>query len=213
MSGQGPSHKSLSWNHVEQEYTDIPPDEKRRPAALNLTQARKSSTDSSSSYSSLQKPRTPRFAEATSVHSPVDGPRPPFAADSEKSYVAQAQPGDIGFGYINNQESIPVPMTPKTPLKSAMKVPGTPGRRFDNPMSPTFRQQDMLEKREAATDKEQERDLVCSRFTVYFALSAKLTTIVESQDASSYGEGCPSWSQLQLCSHHPRHAFGLFRHF
>lgn len=53
-----------------------------------------------------------------------------------------------------------VPMTLKSPLKSAMKVPGTPARRFDNPLSPTFREEDMLEKREGATDKEQARDLV-----------------------------------------------------
>jgi hypothetical protein len=73
--------------------------------------------------------------------------------------MAQAQPGDIGFGYINNRESVAVPMTPKTPLKSAMKVPGTPARKFDNPLSPTFREEDMLEKQESATDKEQARDL------------------------------------------------------
>lgn len=50
-------------------------------------------------------------------------------------------------------------MTPKTPLKSAMKVPGTPARKFDNPLSPTFREEDVLEKREFATDKEQAKDL------------------------------------------------------
>lgn len=129
-------------------------DEKRRPAALNLTPTRTGSSGSSSSEDSL-KPRTPRFAEATSVHSPIEGHNP-FA--SEKSYVPQAQPGDIGFGYINNRESIPVPMTPKTPLRSALKAPGTPAR-FNNPMSPTFRQEDILEKREASTDKEQARDV------------------------------------------------------
>lgn len=52
-------------------------------------------------------------------------------------------------------------MTPKTPLKSAMKVPGTPARQFNNPLSPTFREEDILEKREAATDIEQARDVVC----------------------------------------------------
>jgi heme/copper-type cytochrome/quinol oxidase subunit 2 len=50
-------------------------------------------------------------------------------------------------------------MALKSPLKSAMKVPGTPARRFDNPLSPTFREADILEKREAGTDKEQARDL------------------------------------------------------
>ena len=133
-------------------------DDKRRPAALNLTPARSVSTDSSSSTSSLKPPRTPRFAEATSVHSPVDS-RSPFA-DPEKFEIAQAQPGDIGFGYINNRESVAVPMTPKSPLKSAMRIPGTPGRKIENPLSPTFREEELLEKREAATDKQQAKDLV-----------------------------------------------------
>jgi hypothetical protein len=51
-------------------------------------------------------------------------------------------------------------MTPKSPLKSAMKAPGTPGRgKNDGLMSPTFREEDILEKREAATEKEQQKDL------------------------------------------------------
>lgn len=41
-----------------------------------------------------------------------------------------------------------------------MKVPGTPAK-FNNPLSPTFREEDMLEKQESATDKEQARDVVC----------------------------------------------------
>jgi hypothetical protein len=51
-------------------------------------------------------------------------------------------------------------MAPKSPLKSALKVPGTPGRTMMNPLSPTFREEDRLEKQEAKTDKEQARDLV-----------------------------------------------------
>ncbi|KAH7329309.1 hypothetical protein B0I35DRAFT_419918 [Stachybotrys elegans] len=132
-------------------------DEKKRPAALNLTRSRSPSSGSSSSESSLKHPRTPRFAEATSIHSPIDA-RSPFA-DPVSSQVAQSQPGDIGFGYISNQDHVAVPMTPKTPLKSAMKVPGTPARQFTNPLSPTFREEEILEKREAATDKEQVRDV------------------------------------------------------
>lgn len=54
-------------------------------------------------------------------------------------------------------------MSPRT-LKSAMKVPGTPARKLDNPLSPTFREEDLLEKREARTDKEQARDLVSFQF-------------------------------------------------
>lgn len=76
------------------------------------------------------------------------------------SQIAQPQPGDVGFGYIgDNRESVAVPMSPKTPLRSAMRVPGTPGRQLSDLRSPTFREEDMLEKREGSTDKEQVRDL------------------------------------------------------
>jgi hypothetical protein len=72
----------------------------------------------------------------------------------------QAQPADVGFGYINEKrESVAVPMTPRSPLKSAMRVPGTPGRAL-NPLSPTFREEEHLERREERTEKEQARDLV-----------------------------------------------------
>ncbi len=134
--------------------------EKKRPAGLKLAPVRSASTDSSSTISSLEKPpRTPRFAEATSVHSPIDGRGFPF---SEKTEFAQSQPGDVGFGYIGgNRESVAMPMTPRSPLKSAMKVPGTPGRQFANALkSPTFREEQILEDREKLTDKEQARDLV-----------------------------------------------------
>lgn len=144
-----------------------PNDEKKRPHALNLAPVRTmsassaSSTDSSSTSSSLAKPpRTPRFAEATAVHSPIE-PRNnnPF---SEKVQFTKAAPGDVGFGYIGgNRESVgPVPMTPRSPLKSAMKVPGTPGRGLANPLSPTFREEQVLEKQEKSTEKQQAHDLV-----------------------------------------------------
>lgn len=139
-------------------------DEKKRPLALNLTPLRTksagslSSTDSSSTSSSLAKPpRTPRFAEATAVNSPIEPKRMPF---SEKHEVAQSQPGDVGFGYIGNRESVAMPMTPKSPLKSAMRIPGTPGRALTaNPLSPTFREEQVLESKEKVTEKDQARDL------------------------------------------------------
>jgi hypothetical protein len=77
--------------------------------------------------------------------------------------MAQAQPSDIGFGYISSNEPsrhVEVPMTPASPLKSAMKMPGTPGRKIDNPLSPTFREEQVLEKYEADTEQEQTKDLV-----------------------------------------------------
>lgn len=143
-------------------------DEKRRPAALNLTPSRSSSTNGSySSTSSLKPPRTPRFAEATTVYSPIEPQNSnPFLGRDENQDNTQAQPADVGFGYINDDtrtQTVNVPMTPKTPLKSAMRVPGTPGRKLENPLSPTFREEDILEAREKDTEAAQKRDVVSSR--------------------------------------------------
>lgn len=75
--------------------------------------------------------------------------------------MAQSQPSDIGFGYIKQEaEAVNMPMSPGSPLKSAMRIPGTPGRKFDNPLSPTFREEQVLEKHEDMTEKEQAKDLV-----------------------------------------------------
>ncbi|KAJ1331460.1 hypothetical protein MN608_04919 [Microdochium nivale] len=135
-----------------------PQDERRRPAALNLSPTR-SSSSASSSQSSLKQPRTPRFAEATTVYSPVDHQALPF---SDRSHPQQPQPADVGFGYIGaagHRESVAMPMTPGSPLKSALRVPGTPARKFENPLSPTFREEEILEKREKNTDLEQAKDV------------------------------------------------------
>ncbi|KAI0176384.1 hypothetical protein GGR52DRAFT_571348 [Hypoxylon sp. FL1284] len=182
-----------------------PQDDRRRPSALNLTPSRKSSTGSTSTSSSLKPPRTPRFAEATTVHSPVEPRSMPFGRD--------AQPADVGFGYINDDshvQTVNVPMTPKSPLKSAMKVPGTPGRKFDNPLSPTFREEEILEKREHSTEKEQKKDLGIKTKVrmAKFALrgvSFSCSTIILAMLASSFSifhatrslpaqNGLPSWS-------------------
>ncbi|KAM7222134.1 hypothetical protein V8F06_002406 [Rhypophila decipiens] len=145
-----------------------PLDERRRPHALNLAPVRTmsassaSSTETSSTSSSLAKPpRTPRFAEATAVHSPIEPRNANPFADPVQFTKAKAAPGDVGFGYIGgNRESVgPVPMTPRSPLKSAMKVPGTPGRGLMNPLSPTFREEEQLEKQEKTTEKQQAHDL------------------------------------------------------
>lgn len=56
--------------------------------------------------------------------------------------------------------SVEVPLTPKTPMKSALKVPGTPGRMLD-PRSPTFQEEVALEKEEDKTDKQNAADMVC----------------------------------------------------
>ncbi|KAI1780087.1 hypothetical protein F4818DRAFT_165203 [Hypoxylon cercidicola] len=189
-----------------------PQDDRRRPSALNLTPSRKSSTGSTSTSSSLKPPRTPRFAEATTVHSPIEPRSMPFGRDGS-SHVAQAQPADVGFGYINgdsNIEPVNMPMTPKSPLKSAMKIPGTPGRKFDNPLSPTFREEEILEKREMSTEQEQKRDLGIktkvrmAKFAlrgVSFSCSAIILAMLSSSFAIFHvtrslpaQNGLPAWS-------------------
>ena len=52
---------------------------------------------------------------------------------------------------------VEVPLTPASPLKSALKVPGTPGRL--NPLSPTFKEEQVLEKQEESTEKANAKDL------------------------------------------------------
>ena len=129
-------------------------------------------SSSSSSGLSIKTPRTARFAEATSVNSPV-GPsiagRSPFAdpLPTTQHLMPQPQPSDVGFGYMaENQASkhssyagVEVPLTPNSPLKSALKPPGTPGR-LANPLSPTFQEEQILEKHEDHAEKENAKDLV-----------------------------------------------------
>jgi hypothetical protein len=88
----------------------------------------------------------------------IDPPR----IEKTQLFIAEAQPSNIGFGYINNplQQSVEVPLTPTTPLKSAFKVPWTLGRKISNPLRRTFREEQILEKYKEMTKKEQARDLV-----------------------------------------------------
>lgn len=97
--------------------------------------------------------------------------------------MAQPQPADVGFGYISentasrHDQGVPVemPLTPGSPLKSAMKLPGAPRRIFDNPLSPTFREEQILEKREAQTEKEQAKDLVIKTRVRIAKLALRMT--------------------------------------
>jgi hypothetical protein len=85
----------------------------------------------------------------------------PFSDRKEKFQVPQVQVGDLGFGYINEKrESVAMPASPRSPLKSAMRFPGSPRTINGNPLSPTFREETILERREELTEKEQARDLV-----------------------------------------------------
>lgn len=127
-------------------------------------------SDSESSEESNHSVRRARFAEATAVVSPVSGPgehRSPFADPAPMASISksEAKPSDFGFGYISDNQpveqhaSVPVHLHPGgQPLKSALKTPGT--TRFANPLSPTFREEQMLEKEEESTEKQQAEDLV-----------------------------------------------------
>lgn len=63
-------------------------------------------------------------------------------------------------------------------------MPGTPGRKIDNPLSPTFREEQILEKHEGSTEKEQAKDLVCAAIG-WVAIFANCTT--ENKNSSTRG--------------------------
>lgn len=150
-------------------------DGKAKPTVI-LTRPRTASEDSLT----LKTPRTARFAEATTVYSPIEPSersQNPFADPPTNHYYPQSQPSDIGFGYLkeqnvsvemeetdNSNKYLPPPtpgMEPlRSPLKSAMKSPGAAPRNMSTILSPTFREEQVLEKEEEKTEKEQEQDLV-----------------------------------------------------
>ena len=131
------------------------------------------STRSSSSGGNQAPPRRARFAEATSVFSPASGPgenQSPFADPKMEGPSSREphKPSDVGFGYISDnrpvEQNVYIRSDPNdlggAPLKSALKTPGTASRML-NPLSPTFREEQMLEKEEMKTDVQQAKDLVC----------------------------------------------------
>lgn len=155
----------------------MPSYSEKKPSSVTVstvTRPRSQSGDSTIT----KTPRTARFAEATAVCSPIEPSqksRNPFADPPTNHYLPQPQPADVGFGYINklSHESVemeetdrkylppPTPATPmRSPLKSALKSPGAPPKDLSAIKSPTFQEEQVLEKAEQATDKEQVRDLV-----------------------------------------------------
>lgn len=172
---------------------------KKRTLALNLNPTRTASLGSSSSSSSLKPPRTPRFAEDTAVHSPAETRKMPFS--DKNSDVPEVQVADLGFGYIGEKgDSAAMPASPRSPLKSAMRYPGSPRTFNGNPLSPTFREEQVLERREELTEKQQARDLVrhqrCHGFSECFG--DILTSSTENQDESAAGQVRPTRCELQL---------------
>jgi hypothetical protein len=143
---------------------------------INPGRPRLQSIDSSTS--NFKSPRLARFAEATTVNSPIEPPpRSSFVALPTNYFRAQPQPSDIGFGYIDDKHSshvtvemedtdnnqLPRGRAEEPPLKSAMKTPGGAPRNFGNLLSPTFNEERDLQERENATEKEQAADLVSCR--------------------------------------------------
>lgn len=148
-------------NHDDSPQTDqpaVPADLIRGPNTYAMEpqgqqQPKETRSSSESSGASLKSPRTARFAEATSIHSPVEQPKSPFA---DPPHTSQGV-ADTGFGFINTpgiQDQAP----PMSPFRPDLKVPNT--ARSLNPLSPTFREEYFLEKQEAISKKENARDLV-----------------------------------------------------
>lgn len=170
MSISGDSQKSLTHTFEPVIPLDVVRGNHHRQMAPGLQPTVEDRNSSDTSSSSLKSPRTARFAEATTVHSPTgpaDMHSSPFA---DPSSHPQALPdvSDVGFGYVAANDpaqhaSHQVP--PTSPLKSALKVPGTPGRTL-NPLSPTFREEFYVEKQEKSAEKENARDLVSVQTTI-----------------------------------------------
>ncbi|KAI6909257.1 hypothetical protein D0869_01842 [Hortaea werneckii] len=205
-------------------------DGQKKPTFTVETRSRASSGDSTAPSlraPSLKSPRTARFAEATAVDSPVEAKKLPFSQKNPPTnhYMAQPQPSDVGFGYMNRHESVEMPDTDnndypsmpksplKSPLKSAMKTPGAPPRDLGNIMSPKFREEEVLEKRELATEKQQAQDLKiktrvrvaklllrgvnfsCSLIVV--AMLATVFTIFNATKALAPRNSAPPWAENQ----------------
>ncbi|KAF1996119.1 hypothetical protein P154DRAFT_325583 [Amniculicola lignicola CBS 123094] len=180
---------------------------------------------------SLKTPRTARFAEATSVYSPIDA-RSPFSDPPTNHYKPQPQVSDVGFGYFQSVEMeetdkkyLPPP-TPMTPLRSALKSPGAPPRTPGAEtmiLSPTFREEQILEKHEGTTEVEQAKDLkvkirvriakvflrgisfacsliVLSMLATAFAVFNATKTLAPRNNLPAWAKNTAVWPQITLLS-------------
>jgi hypothetical protein len=167
------SRRSRVGFNLNNEYFDEKSDIKASTRSIRTNST--ASTRSSTAGTNQPGARRARFAEATSVFSPASGPgenQSPFA-DPPSSRMdgpdaSQApKPSDVGFGYISDnqpvEQNVYIRSDPNgaagVPLKSALKTPGTASRML-NPLSPTFREEQMLEKEEMKTEIQQAKDLV-----------------------------------------------------
>ena len=211
------SRRSVGF-HLSAEDLDEKSDVKATTRSIRTNST--ASTRSSTAGGNHPTVRRARFAEATSVFSPASGPgesQSPFADPPSRMEAAGSsdvpKPSDVGFGYIADNQPVEQHAYIRTdpngaaggPLKSALKTPGTASRML-NPLSPTFREEQMLEKEEMKTDEQQAKDLVSpTRLEIIPSLSNNVTT--ESQDPSPHGQDHPSRRQLLVLLDRPRHAF------
>ena len=116
-----------------------------------------------SSAGSLKSPRAARFAEATTIISPIKPKEASPFADPPQREQGKPDVSDVGFGYMDvnqgGQNAAQARLPPATPLKSALKTPGSVSRNF-NLLSPTFKEEYVLDKQEKKTEKKNEKDLV-----------------------------------------------------
>lgn len=99
------------------------------------------------------------------MQSPMDNKSPFADPITQQRRATPPNVSDFGFGYVANNDPTQYAShhqapAPASPLKSALKVPGTPGRTL-NPMSPTFKEEFYVEKHEQIADKENAKDVVC----------------------------------------------------
>ncbi|KAK2803577.1 hypothetical protein FQN51_003339 [Onygenales sp. PD_10] len=170
------SSSNTSGEHADQDYEPVSPIDivrsttRSKPVGLSISAHNDlNEKEERPAAPSLKSPRIARFAEATSVHSPIDPPgRSPFADPPNMAQAETNQVSDLGFGYVsenqaNHHSNFPEQPNgvrlnpPNSPLKSALKSPGTPGRSVM--LSPTFREEQILEHHEKSTEKENAKDL------------------------------------------------------
>ncbi|RKF57099.1 hypothetical protein GcM3_190014 [Golovinomyces cichoracearum] len=116
-----------------------------------------------------KKARKPRFIESTAVHSPIEyGPSNKSSAldHSTQSPMVQIQPSDVGLTYLENSNRLSDDILIEMPHTSKRNMNlgeaddhSTPRREGINQLSPTFREEQTLQKCEKLTEKEQAKDL------------------------------------------------------
>jgi hypothetical protein len=155
----------------------------------------------------VHAPATPGARSFRAVDPPAsafahESTTPRFGTGNRNSYMGSsplANSESYGFTPLRRE-----PMTPKTP-GTFMGDPKTP-------LSPTFREEQLLEKHEQKVEKLDQKDLV-SRFTLIRKIIPLLTTSPALEDPCPYGKSRPSMSQLRLLSRRPLSRCINFGHF